>query len=160
MQPYTIYDNVMSYETNLQVYEQTLRLPFYYGETEGKNYPPTGMVFDIRDYESDNFKFFDGIIKKFDSRCKKIGRAYINLFFPCELPYFHIDGNCITCLFYITPKYHYDEGGETQLLIDNNIVGVRSLPGRLVIFDGNVLHKATSYRSKPRLTVVFKYDKE
>ena len=159
MQPYTIYDDVMSYEQNMQVYEQTIRLPFYYGEAEKGN-PPTGMVFDIKDYKSDNFKFFDNIIKKVDSRCKTIGRAYINLFFSCELPYFHTDGNCITCLFYITPKYDYDEGGETQLLIDNNIIGIRPIPSRLLIFDGNVMHKATSYRSKPRLTVAFKYHKE
>jgi hypothetical protein len=63
-------------------------------------------------------------------------------------------------LFYITPKYDYDEGGETQLLIDGNIIGIRPIPSRLLIFDGNVMHKATSYRSKPRLTVAFKYHKE
>ena len=85
-------------------------------------------------------------------------RMYMNLFIPNENPSFHIDGkNTVTCLYYLNPSLDPNEGGETQFLINEEIKGVISKPGRLTIFDGGLLHRATSFKSHPRLTLAFKF---
>ncbi len=48
-------------------------------------------------------------------------------------------------------------GGETQFLIDDEIRGILPFPNRLVYFDANILHKATSYRTGHRFTLALKY---
>jgi len=50
-----------------------------------------------------------------------------------------------------------DEGGETQFY-QEEIKGIRPVAGRIVIFDSNILHKATSFRNQIRYTVALKYD--
>ena len=42
-------------------------------------------------------------------------------------------------------EYDFRMGGETQILVDNQIVGVLPLPNRLMAFDGNLWHKGTSF---------------
>jgi hypothetical protein len=155
-----IYDDVMSYEENIKLYNQILySLEFKYGEVDNEGLPPTGMVYEISLNDPLYDVFHNIVISKNPTIANlKSKRSYINLFFPNEKPYFHIDGNVITCLFYITPKYDINMGGETQFVEEGRgIIGVPSKPARLVIFDGKILHKATSFRSKPRITVALKY---
>ena len=85
-------------------------------------------------------------------------RTYLNLFIPNEQPSFHIDGdNTVTCLYYLNPSLDPNEGGETQFFIEEEIRGIISKPGRLIVFDGRLLHRATSFKSHPRLTLAFKF---
>ena len=154
-----IYDKVMSYEDNINIYNNILaNRRFRYGETDTVFTPPTGMI-DELSTDDELFKTLHAIVV-YNHRPiadMKLKRAYINLFFSNENPYFHSDGNVITCLFYITPGYDNDMGGETQFLIDDKITGVQSNPSRLVMFDGKIRHRATSYRNKPRITIALKY---
>src|SRR5690606_28992232 len=131
-----------------------------YGEKDRQGLPPVGMVFEIQDQNL--FKFLaDTAIANFATlKDLKLDRAYVNLFLPNDRPYFHKDGNVYTCLFYVTPPYDVDEGGETQFIVNDMIKGLPSIPGRLVIFDGELWHRATSYRSHPRLTVALKFLKD
>lgn len=133
--------------------------PFTYGETDRDDTPPTGFIQEITDSTTVNYLALN-ISKYFDNlKPHKIYRSYVNLFSAREIPYFHIDGvNTITCLFYINPNYDIDEGGETQFIVDNKIIGVAPKAGRAVVFNGSIMHRATSYRSFPRLTVALKYN--
>lgn len=86
--------------------------------------------------------------------------CHVNCFFPREVPNFHTDNESdgsITLLYYANTN-NYTEGG-TEILDKDNFE-VRSIlprPGRIVIFPGNCLHRATSFRDKKRFTVAFKY---
>jgi hypothetical protein len=90
------------------------------------------------------------------------GQLTINCFAPSENPYFHIDGNeGSTAVYYPHDFYDENEGGETQLISPNDdfIYGIKPRPNRLVIFNSNVRHRATSYRTRHRFTIVIKFKK-
>lgn len=172
-----IYDDVCSYEDNIEFYQSFIGGRFEYGEYDMPQHPPTGLISSI-DQRSHIFvqllRLFNSKSLQLDTNTKllsvvqksankilegetKLIRPYVNLFLPNERPFFHNDGKCITCLFYFTPQYDIDEGGETQFLVNDNIQGILPKPSRLVIFDGTVTHRATSFRSKPRITAVIKF---
>lgn len=154
------HDDLITEQQNKELYELFLHgSKFEYGERDRPELEPVGMIFELEN--PDVFNFLAGVaISAFD-RLKglELQRAYVNLFLPNDRPYFHQDGHVYTCLFYITPQYDVDEGGETQFIVNNLIQGLPPRPGRLVIFDGELWHRATSYRSHPRLTAALKFVK-
>jgi hypothetical protein len=91
---------------------------------------------------------------------KKIFRIYLN-FFNKETPYFHIDGNCQTAIVYLNDFFNIEEHGETFFLNEETMIttGILPVPGRICLFDGNIKHRASSFRNYPRLNIVFKYEK-
>ena len=54
------------------------------------------------------------------------------------------------------PKY-FNDLGETFFIIDDEIYGVLPVPGRIIIFDSEVWHKATPLRDDDRYTVALKW---
>lgn len=152
-------DGVISSDEVISYREALLSYPFRYGEVDMPGLPVTGMVHD--------FSQTDEIYQKILSSCQKAFpeiagrapyRAYLNLFMPNEKPFFHVDGEGLTLLIYLNPPCSYDEGGETQFIDnDNCIYGVLPAPGRAVIFNGMILHRATSCRTVTRLTMAIKY---
>jgi hypothetical protein len=155
----TVYEDVFTADQNIKLYNTILyNNSFMYGEFDTDETPPNGMILNLQS-DSALFKtFYDAVVRKhFAVKNLTMKRAYVNLFSPNEHTYFHADGDVITCLFYITPEHDINEGGETQFIIDDNIVGIRAKPSRLVIFDGNILHRATSFKSNPRITVALKF---
>jgi len=156
-----VYDSVFTAEENLDLNKRILYVKrFSYGEVDNIDTPPTGMVLELSQTGELFNIFYSKIIEHYDAiKETTFQRCYVNLFLPNENPYFHNDGPVITCLFYINPEYNINEGGETQFLIDDNIVGIKAKPGRLVIFDGKIPHRATSFRSNPRITVALKFYK-
>jgi len=168
MQDVTVYDGLFSKDemekiTNIMLHN----CPFHYGERDTIGIPPTGLVCDFGKMRiGKGFKkllndFVNKIYEKNENlKNTKLYRIYLNYFAPGENPYFHIDGHgTTTCLYYLNPEHDVNEGGETQFLINNEIKGVQSKPGRLVIFDGSLKHRATSFRSHPRLTLAIKFYK-
>ena len=87
----------------------------------------------------------------------KLYRMYINCFAPNENPYFHTDGEGLHFYIMRMIEWNLQEGGETQFYVDENIYGVIPIPNRLVMFDGMILHRATSFRNDHRFTVAIKY---
>jgi hypothetical protein len=168
MQDLTVYDNLFSKDEMDKIINTMLcNCPFYYGERDSSYTPPSGLVCDfgkihINPTIEKILNIFISKIYEKDEKLKsmKLFRIYLNYFTPIENTYFHIDGeNVMTCLYYINPEHDVNEGGETQFLINNEIKGIQSKPGRLVIFDGSLKHRATSFRSHPRLTLAFKFHK-
>jgi hypothetical protein len=170
MEDILVYDDIFSKEEvekmrGLLLYES----PFVYGTADNPNQPPTGMIYeftkpetllDIQLHGLANF-LISKIFEKNDKiKNKKINTIRTNLFIPGENPYFHPDGDeFITCIYYMNPYYDPDEGGETQFLIGGEIKGILPKPGRLVIFDGSIIHRATSFRTQPRLTIAITFYK-
>lgn len=180
-----IYDDVCSFEDNVKFYNYFLKGHFEYGERDMPYHPPTGLISPI-DEKSEIFIQMLRVLNRdlntsmrLDNNSKdgslhhnvrrevedllagkeKQIRAYVNLFLPNERPFFHTDGSVITCLFYFTPHSNpdIDEGGETQFYVDKQLLGVLPRPSRLVLFDGNISHRATSFRSYPRITAAIKF---
>ena len=154
-----IIDNFLKVEYYEKMINFCERSTYLYGEKDSKDSPETGMVH--------NFNLNSSIVEVFQKNLidlypeiKKfyLERMYINCFAPSENPYFHIDAELgITCLYYPTKSWNYDDGGETQFILNDEIKGVLPIPNRIVIFDSNILHKATSFRNKHRFTVALKY---
>jgi hypothetical protein len=166
-----VHDNLLSKDENDKFRDILLyHSPFFYGEGDRSDIEPTGIVCDFTRFLSSESNLdpvftqmiqilLDKIYEKHEFLSKmNLYRIYLNLFTPNEKPYFHIDGdNTVTCLYYLNPDLDINEGGETQFLIDEEIRGVISKPGRLAVFDGGLKHRATSFRTVPRLTMAFKF---
>jgi hypothetical protein len=171
--PENEFDNVLSY---------CKKSTYVYGETDNEIEEENdvyciGMVHQIypifnynRNFSIEN-KNQIMIIKLIKEECESqflelngfiLNRMYINCFAPSENPYFHIDScppeaESFTCLYYVNSKWNLDDGGETQFYIDDNIYGVPPEPNRMVIFDGRIKHRATSFRNRHRFTIALKY---
>jgi hypothetical protein len=132
---------------------------YSYGESDNGDGIVTGMVHEIPETEF-VYKLFR---KKLLDKCPflsemKLYRMYINCFAPCENPYFHTDGKGLTFLYYINDDWNLQDGGETQFYVDGNIYGITPIPNRLVMFDGMIPHRATSFRNRHRFTIAIKYE--
>ena len=171
MEEITVYDNLITREEN-EKYRTSLlyNCDFRYGEKDDEYQEPTGVVCDFTNtMNSDDMvdPYLSSMLKNLLNKIyenniflkkRRLYRVYLNLFTCNEQPNFHIDGdNTITCLYYLNPSLDLNEGGETQFLIDNEIRGIISKPGRLTVFNGGLLHRATSFKSHPRLTLAFKF---
>ena len=83
---------------------------------------------------------------------------YVNCFAPSENPYFHTDGDDgVTFLYYVNDRWELNDGGETQIIVNDEIKGILPLPNRIVGFDASLLHRATSFRFKHRFTLAAKF---
>lgn len=154
-----ILDEFLSEEDFRSTIEYCHNSPYYYGETDRQSTPPIGMVSEI-ERNQEIFNLLDFRIREFVSEVKDLDiiRMYINCFSPGENPYFHKDMDSkITCLYYANLDWNPDDGGETQFLVENNLTGIVPIPNRMICFDGNILHKATSFRNKHRFTIATKY---
>ena len=68
------------------------------------------------------------------------------------------DEDSLTCLYYVpVESWFLDDGGETQFILNEEMVGVLPFPNRMVYFDSILMHKATSFRNRWRFTVALKY---
>ena len=89
---------------------------------------------------------------------RELYRMYVNCFAPSENPYFHTDGeDGYTFLYYPQKDWKLDDGGETQFIIDNNLYGILPEPNRMIMFEANIPHRATTFRDRYRFTVAIKY---
>lgn len=128
------------------------------GERDTPETPATGIVHELPGEHMIGKLLLGPLQKLKELEGLRCYRAYINCFIPREQPYWHQDGQGITALYYpnlITPEL--DEGGETQLLIDEDILGIRPIANRLALFDGSAHHRATSFRTQHRYTIAIKF---
>lgn len=152
-----IIDRFLSKEDFDNVVKYCVDALYKWGEVDSYNLPPTGMVHEIPE-TTDLYKLFASGTKKLAPELT-LYRMYINCFAPTENPYFHTDGGAgdITFLYYPTQFWNLNDGGETQFLVDNEIYGVTPIPNRMVYFNADILHRATSFRDRHRFTIAIKY---
>ena len=154
-----VIDNFLNINDGKFVFKYCFTTSYTYGETDDGTTPPTGMIHNINSYES-IYNLFESKIRDACDIVKGMNlyRMYVNCFAPSENPYFHVDGDGLTFLYYITNHvWGPNDGGETQFLIDNEIKGVLPISNRIVGFDGNILHRATPFRDKHRFTLAAKF---
>jgi len=148
---YKIIDDYLSIDQYQNCWDFVQQASYKSGELDHEFSFPIGMVSEL---SLDNPLFPQQINNNI------LSRSYINFYGPRELSAFHFDHDdptAVTLLYYPCPTYHLDEGGATELIIDDEIVGVRSLANRLLAFKSNILHRATPFKSHQRWTIAFKY---
>ena len=154
-----IYDDNLSYLEVKSIYTQCVyERKTYRLDRDKKNTYHNAIASELPKTDP-LFDRFYKIINSHEPNLKleNLQRAGINLYLPNTKMFHHTDGPVITTLFYINPIFDISEGGETQLVINDEIVCVRPKPGRLVVFDGEIEHIATSFATMPRITIFFKF---
>ena len=153
---YKIIDDYLSIEEYENCWQFVSKVATYQpGEKDHHNSYPIGMVSELSVEHGNTFMLFPKHMHG-----SKLSRMYVNYYSPRELSVFHIDSadpNAYTLLYYPCPSYGPDEGGTTELSIDGEILGVRSVANRLLIFKSNIPHRATPFRSHQRYTFALKY---
>jgi len=140
------------------VVDYCMKSPYYYGEVDDENLPPTGMTHEVEKNIS-IYNLFEEKTRPYVSDNQTLYRMYVNCFAPGENPYYHTDGKTgITFLFYVNTSYHINDGGETHFFMGKDEAQIiLPIPNRLCYFDANILHRATSFKNKHRFTLAIKY---
>jgi hypothetical protein len=118
--------------------------------------PPAGVTCDLQSTSRTYQALVEELQKMFKAPLV-LDRIYVNRFQTGEQPRFHVDGDVLTCLLYADPEeWNIDEFGETQILANGEIRGVLPRPNRMLVFDGRLPHRATSFLSRQRHTIATK----
>lgn len=155
-------DNFFDSNSHKLIFEFCQNTTYTEGQCDMPGGPPSGMISNISPDSSYYYSFDLAIRKDFKQvEGKNIFRMYINLFTSNENPHFHLDGDkgqdAKTFLYYPNLSWDINDGGETQFLVNDEIVGILPKPNRLIMFDAEIWHKATSFRDKQRYTIAIKY---
>ena len=158
MNKIVIKDNLFDKEEIKNIYNFCRELSYKRNETDDVKLPYTGLVHNFN-LENPVVKT---IIKKTKLSYKNLTRAYVNLFLQKEEPFFHqdsVDKNSKTLLYYVNDEpQKIDDLGETFFYINEEIKGVQPVPGRVIIFDGEIWHRASSLRNYDRFTIALKWE--
>jgi hypothetical protein len=152
-----IFDNFLSQEEKEKIYSFCKSQGYYRGEYDRPGCPPTGLTCEFNDQD-----IIKKLMKPINNENKIMERTYINLFLPNEKPYYHVDNTSAdykTCIYYVnTEKVNYmDEGGETFFINGDFKKGVSFVSGRMILFNANIMHKATAFRNLDRYTIALKF---
>ena len=162
-----IFDDKISAENIHDIFVRVAGLSYTHGEQDNPDTPPTGVVAELgldlskQKVVKDMYDLYMSLCPASDSY-NILQRAYVNLFAPGEQPYYHIDGDCMTMLYYVNPIWHPNQGGETKILqsSDRDVFAISPVPGRIAIFNGSLKHTATSFRNMHRFSVALKFIKK
>jgi hypothetical protein len=143
-----------------------LTAPYFYGERDSKLFLPTGMSHIVHPHSQVMQIFIPQIKKLFPELMTdyQLDRAYINCFAPRELANFHTDckenETCVTLIYYPDLAFDVNDGGCTEIMDKDTLVGVPPYANSVLVFDGGLLHRATPFRDKHRFTFVVKFFKD
>jgi hypothetical protein len=94
---------------------------------------------------------------------ERLERVYANFALFGDHQHVHTDGDVWTILFFANAWWHTDWGGELHLYDDEDATmayAVAPRPGRAVLFDGDLAHRAgvpSKYCPEARITVAVKF---
>lgn len=149
-------------------------------------YVPTGMstcngdiIPDLTSnyYYQQCWNFFENHVPELDGL--RSCRDHVNCFAPMEAAYYHqdsLDDPNWTVLMYANRDWQHDDMGETKFIIkpwqlpysndidfgseENNypiVISVAPIPGRIVMFKGEIDHAASPFRKKHRFTAAWQF---
>jgi len=158
-----IFDNLISSKLQLEIHKEVLSLKYYSEKDFPNDEISVGFSSDI-DKNGFIYRCFSNIFLNIpEIQNKYLHRLYVNKFLPKEIPVFHVDYNTedsYTVLYYSSDKkFNLNQFGETQFYLSevDEVKGILAKPGRIVIFNSNILHRATSFKDYDRYTIAFKF---
>ncbi len=156
---YKIFNDFFSSDEQQSIQDYCSSAKYTFGETDTAITRPIGLVHEMSGgVIHELFRIKTG---KIIPEGLKLYRMYVSCMSPGEIPYFHVDGpNCVTLVYYPQHNWKLNDGGETQIVVDENIHGIVPVSNRIVMFDGNLKYRATTFRSRHRFTVAIKYEEK
>ena len=109
-----------------------------------------------------NSYLYDKVVEQLDGDNYRLQRVYFNGQWNGREGSLHSDNCDITALIYMSP-YEYGWGGFTEIMTEPEPTLIHPIPNRLVMFPGNIFHKAYSfaYQNCPlRISLAFKIEKK
>lgn len=169
-----VIDDAFSRDLLIENYKYVKKCPFYYFDYSYFDDPlaatPIGngtqWVHPINIHECEVypiFKEYSALIKTLTG-FNSMDRSHINCHFFGDVRNPHIDKGQINGLLFLTTEWSPEWGGEI-IFYENRVpkLVLEPLPGRLVIFDGSILHKGgvpSKSSTMPRYTLTTKFIKD
>jgi hypothetical protein len=161
---FEIVDNFLSDDEHQLVLSECISMSYEWGESEGPQYPPSGMISEI----DEGVQVYESLVSSINKTFKQFSNrtptnCYVNLFAPKENSYYHNDAQPgytgTTFVYYPQMIFDNNDGGETFIYdkVDDLTIAVPPKPNRILRFKTPVLHKATPFNTRHRFTVVVKY---
>tara|TARA_B100000900_G_scaffold174226_1_gene147815 strand:- start:190 stop:687 length:498 start_codon:yes stop_codon:yes gene_type:complete len=156
--PIHIRDDWLKQTEQENIYRYCQLASYTYGEQDETDLAPTGLSAEIKSSELIYRFLFEKTQPIVPDLC--LVRMYVNLFAPNEVPYYHTDADQGTTFLYYphTEMWTPNFLGQTEFYVNNRSYMVSPEPNRLVFFNAEILHRATSFRNKHRFTVAIKYE--
>jgi len=182
------YDEVFSADEIAEMCHEIRYLKYLWGMSDDANDPiPTGLStsngltnIDLSDktFYKKCWNFFESNIEELDGFHE--ARHHVNLFAKNENAKYHFDNQVqesYTVMFYANTDWHIEQQGETKFLLRHEnikdshdiltnteeypiIISVAPIPGRIVMFKGDILHAATPFTHMHRFTAAWHFVKE
>ena len=122
----------------------------------------TFLYSDLTDKSFFNGYLYDKVVGQLDGEDYELERVYFNGQWSGRESDLHQDGCDLTALIYMS-SYEYGWGGFTEILTQPESTLVYPIPNKMVVFPGNIYHKAYSfaYQYCPlRISLAFKINKK
>ena len=155
-----IVDNFLDKNDFDKVYSSSLEQNWIMQKSNRNKEELTFLMSDITYDPFFSDYLYDKVVEKLDKGDYKLDRVYFNGQWNGREGSLHSDNCDITALIYIS-SYHYGWGGFTEIMTEPEPTLIHPIPNRLVIFPGNIYHKAYSlaYQKCPlRVSLAFKID--
>lgn len=151
-----VYDDVFSYQENLEIYQHICQLPFIrsnldntFDNNKDIHIKWSALLKDphpITNLFSDRYQQLDF----FNNKRIQVFRQYVNFSTSETVDMVHLDSqsfqqNCLTILHYANFTWNKNWHGETVFYNNNAdeiLLSTMIKPGRVVIFDSNIPHSA------------------
>jgi hypothetical protein len=166
-----VIDDAFDYELLLENYKFVRKCPFYYFDYSYFDDPdaefPVGngtqWIHPLKLEETEKYPIFSSYEKliKANTGFASVERSHINCHFFGDNRNPHIDKGQINGLLFLTPEWIPEWGGEI-IFYEKRAprLTLEPIPGRLVIFDGSILHKGgtpSKSSTMPRYTLTSKF---
>jgi hypothetical protein len=150
-EPIVVIDAFLHPETFPKVISELGRLHHWQPEIDFRGAAPVGETCEL----PSSFETYRAIIQELKKLFPCRGRSIASTSTASNRggPQFHADGDVITCLLYADPgnwsphdhgERNADRRRDTRIL---------PLPNRMLVFDGRILHRATSFQTRVRHTI-------
>jgi hypothetical protein len=160
-----IVDEFLSEEEFIKVVSKYKNKDATKWELQSSSFKPDELQFlkcDLSDDEFYNTYLYKKVVNQLHQGHYELSRVYLNGQWNGREGDLHKDGCYYTALIYMSP-YRYGNGGFTEIMTEPEPTLIHPIPNRLVIFSGNIHHKAYSfaYQTDPlRVTLAFKINQK
>lgn len=169
-----IVDGVIAPEARANVFRLASRLPYQLLDKDRPDAPISHLLhrFSVEDTTrhpliAPMVGLAENLLAKEGLDYTELSRVYANFNLFGDYQLVHTDGDEWTVLFFLNDEWREEWGGELLMYQgDNwrsNAVAVAPLPGRVIVFDGQILHRGgvpSKFFTGPRISLAIKFRRQ